>query len=391
MRMPKNIVMCLDGTNNQLKRAINTNVVRLFAMLDLKDPTAQVGYYDPGVGTFSSPSAWTPVARTASRYAGLMFGAGLRQNLGEAYTYLMNAYEPGDKIYVFGFSRGAYTARALTGMLDVFGIFRPGSENLVPYAVSAYARQEAQAGNDEDERARQREFFEGLRVFATTHAVGREGHTVVCFVGLWDTVKAAGTVGRQLRWPFTRQLPHAQTIRHAVSIDEARRPFVEYLVTEPSPQHLRVCKSQDLVEVWFAGVHSDVGGMFAEGTRLSDIALKWMADEAVAHGLLVRRKAYADASKLEGVDPSGPIHKMNVMWKLLGPGGRKVPPGELIHASVQERLAVDESYDKRLPRDRTFVDPDWRVPRPFPQPSKRELTVGPAPAVPADPTPAEQS
>lgn len=86
-----------------------------FAMLDLTRPELQVGYYDPGVGTFSSPSAWTPMARTVSRFAGLMFGAGLRQNLGEAYSYLISVYEPDDRIFVFGFSRGAYTARALTG------------------------------------------------------------------------------------------------------------------------------------------------------------------------------------------------------------------------------------------------------------------------------------
>ena len=77
--MAKNIVVCLDGTNNQLRAAVNTNVVRLFNLLDLRDPDAQVAYYDPGVGTFSSPSAWSPPARTLSRYAGLMFGAGLRQ------------------------------------------------------------------------------------------------------------------------------------------------------------------------------------------------------------------------------------------------------------------------------------------------------------------------
>ena len=75
--MAKNIVICLDGTNNQLKSAVNTNVVRLFAALDLSNPEVQVGYYDPGVGTFSSRAAWTPLARTVSRYAGLMFGAGL--------------------------------------------------------------------------------------------------------------------------------------------------------------------------------------------------------------------------------------------------------------------------------------------------------------------------
>jgi Uncharacterized alpha/beta hydrolase domain (DUF2235)/WD domain, G-beta repeat len=140
--MAKNIVVCLDGTNNKLRAAINTNVVRLFAMLDLSRPDQQVGYYDPGVGTFSSSAAWTPVARAVSRYAGLMFGAGLRQNLGEAYSYVMSVYEPGDRLFIFGFSRGAYTARALAGLLEVFGVFRRGSDNLIPYAVSAYAKQE---------------------------------------------------------------------------------------------------------------------------------------------------------------------------------------------------------------------------------------------------------
>ena len=306
--MAKNIVICLDGTNNKLRAATNTNVVRLFAMLDLARPDLQVGYYDPGVGTFSSPAAWTPVARTVSRYAGLLFGAGLRQNLGEAYSYLMSVYNPGDRIFVFGFSRGAYTARALTGMLDVFGIFRRGSENLVPYAVSEYAKQQKQNVRGEAARKRDREFFEGLRMYAKTHGVvlpgGRRDHALVHFVGLWDTVKAAGYIGRQLRWPYTRQLPHAAVIRHAVSIDEKRRPFAEYLVYTPAAGHLLVCRDQDLQEVWFAGVHSDVGGMFAQGTRLSDIPLKWVTDEAVAHGLLVRKKAYHDASTLAGVDPA---------------------------------------------------------------------------------------
>jgi uncharacterized protein (DUF2235 family) len=105
-------VICLDGPNNLLKSAVNTNVVRLFAALDLSNPGVQVRYYDPGVGIFSSRAAWTPVARTVSRYAGLMIDPGLRQNLGEAYTYLIEQYEPEDQVLVFGFSRSACTARA---------------------------------------------------------------------------------------------------------------------------------------------------------------------------------------------------------------------------------------------------------------------------------------
>lgn len=350
----KNIVVCLDGTNNQLRAAVNTNVVRLFRLLDLKDPAAQVAYYDPGVGTFSSPGAWSPPARALSRYAGLLFGAGLRENLGEAYSFLMNTYRPGDRIFVFGFSRGAYNARALTGMLDVFGVFRPDTENLVSYAVDAYARQER--GHDE-------EFFDKLRVYADTHAIDGRGHTPVHFVGLWDTVKSAGNLTRQLRWPFTRQLPHARTIRHAVAIDESRRPFAPYLVDAPNPRHRPAPRNQDLREVWFSGVHSDVGGMFAEGTRLSDIPLKWMADEALAAGLLVRTGRFAAMSKLEGVDPAGPIHTNNPAWRLLGAGRRTVPGNALIHASVRDRIAADPGYAKRLPAEPTFVYDDWREPR----------------------------
>lgn len=365
--MPRNIVICLDGTNNQLRAAVNTNVVRLFAMLDLDDPSRQIGYYDPGVGTFSSPSAWSPPARALSRFAGLTFGAGLRQNLGEAYTYLVEQYRPGDRIFVFGFSRGAYTARALTGMLDVFGIFRPGSQNLVPYAVNAYARQQQRSADDDDAR----EFFAGLRMYAKTHGTSipnrNKDHVAVDFVGLWDTVKAAGTIGRQLRWPFTRQLPHAATVRHAVSIDEGRRPFVEYLVHAPDPRHLLAQKDQDLLEVWFAGVHSDVGGMFAEGALLSDIPLKWMADEALSSGVLLRRRAYSTAAKLEGVDPAGAIHRNSRWWRLLGPGGRTVPDGALVHASIEERVNADPGYAACLPAAFTYTDRRWREPRPWPK------------------------
>jgi uncharacterized protein (DUF2235 family) len=133
----KNIVVCLDGTGNQLKAKGNTNVVRLYEMLDLTDPSKQIAYYDPGVGTFSAQGAWTPIGQRISKLFGLAFGSGLRTNLGEAYTYLMQHYEDGDRLFIFGFSRGAYTARALAGLLRAAGLLRPGSENLVPYAVGS--------------------------------------------------------------------------------------------------------------------------------------------------------------------------------------------------------------------------------------------------------------
>ena len=135
--VPKQIVLCLDGTNNQVRSADNTNVLRMYQILDHGGPSGQVAFYQPGVGTFSSSAAWTPAARWVSKVLGLAFGFGLKQNVGNAYAYLMSTYEPGDELYVFGFSRGAYTARAVTGMLAAFGLFRPGSEDLIPYAVHA--------------------------------------------------------------------------------------------------------------------------------------------------------------------------------------------------------------------------------------------------------------
>ena len=97
-----------------------------------------------------------------------------------------------------------------------------------------------------------------------------------------------------------------------------------------------------------------------------------MADEAVARGLVVRPRAYSAASKLEGVDPSGPIHGSTPFWKLLGPGRRTIPEGAHIHASVEDRLAADPSYATRLPKDHDFVDPDWRTPRKAPPREDRE-------------------
>src|SRR5262245_1694502 len=140
--MAKNIVLCLDGTGNQVSAKGKTNVLLMYGMLDLRDPKKQVAFYDPGVGTFSSSGAWSPPARLVSRLMGLAFGSGMKTNLAEAYTYLMQHYEPGDRIYVFGFSRGAYTARALCGLIRAVGLFKPGAENLVSYAIKSYVKRD---------------------------------------------------------------------------------------------------------------------------------------------------------------------------------------------------------------------------------------------------------
>jgi uncharacterized protein (DUF2235 family) len=346
----KNIVVCLDGTGNQLKAKGNTNVVRLYEMLDLSDPSRQIAFYDPGVGTFSAQGAWTPLARRVTKLAGLAVGMGLRTNLAEAYTYLMQHYEPGDKLYIFGFSRGAYSARALAGLLGVVGLIRPGSENLVPYAVGLYTRNKDLSADD----------WSQIHQFAGAFSPKIDGRIgiPVEFMGVWDSVKAAGVLRWNLRWPYTRQIPNVATVRHAVSIDEKRRPYHEYLV-EPRPGH----QTPVIDEVWFAGVHSDVGGTFEDDPRLSEITLKWMADGALAAGLMLRTGAYGKSCPVVAENAVGTVHRMGWVWGLLTYRRRHVPGTARVHQSVRDRIATEPAYRSRVPDTVIWDDAAWLAPK----------------------------
>src|SRR5262245_58623619 len=124
MTMAKNIVVCCDGTGNEYGEN-NTNVVKLFRMIE-KDPRSQIAYYDPGVGTLSAPAALTKLTKALTKLLGLAFAYGVSTNLEDAYEYLMDKFEPGDKVFLFGFSRGAFTVRALAGMLNKCGLLEKG-------------------------------------------------------------------------------------------------------------------------------------------------------------------------------------------------------------------------------------------------------------------------
>jgi uncharacterized protein (DUF2235 family) len=354
----RNLVVCLDGTGNQVKaHGRNTNVVLLYTMLLADQPDRQLIYYDPGVGTFAAAGAWTRAGRAASRVAGLAWGAGMRANLGEAYTWLMRTWVPGDRLYVFGFSRGAYTARALAGMLRTIGLLRPGSENLVPYAVSLYARP---GGEDRID-------WDPVHEFSAAFAQqipgpdGRRRSTIpITYLGLWDTVKAAGMLRWDPHWPYTRAIPNAARVRHAVSIDERRRPYAEYLITPTDGNRLE--------EVWFAGVHSDVGGTFAapKGTpALSTITLKWVTDAAIAEGLLVRPRKYTALCTLTGEHATASeVHQMGWIWNLATTRTRPIPDGAAVHTSVAARSNAHPDHQPRLPAQHTWADPDWLTPHP---------------------------
>lgn len=364
----KNIVVCLDGTGNQFQED-NTNVVKLFRVLK-RSPDEQVVYYDPGVGTLADPDYKTTLVRKLNRLRGLAFGAGLQRNIGEAYGYLMDIYEPGDTVMLFGFSRGAYTARALAGFLHGCGLLDRGCQNLIPYAMKLFARRKVD--------------FKVLQKFKSTYGQAVPVH----FLGLWDSVSTLGWIHDPVFLPFTTNNPSVDVVRHALAIDERRGFF------QPVPWGDKYQDKQDIDEVWFAGVHSDIGGGYPEAeSGLAKIALDWMAREAEAWGLLIDEERYAryvlgdDAGQRSDryVRPdvdAGMHDSMTTGWKLVQhipagewswekqkkviskpPAHRTIEPGSTLHRSVLERMdskAVDYA-PVNLPHDRSRLLEEYEI------------------------------
>jgi uncharacterized protein (DUF2235 family) len=353
----KKIIVCLDGTGNEIKGDAVTNVFKIAQLADLRDPARQVLYYGPGVGTLPAPGAWTRSAKWVSKViGGQALGHGMREDIGDAYRYLMNTWEPGDTVYVFGFSRGAYTARALCGMLYRVGLMRPGSDNLIPYAVRVYARRpgkDSDLSGDEGWQLMDT-FSEGL----SQRITGDRRSFPIKFLGLFDTVKGTGIVGRDLRWPYTNQLPNVEQVVHAVSIDEWRVPFRESLVPPPNPEKT----VPKVSEAWFAGIHSDVGGGFVNNPELGNISMRWILDAAITAGLEVRAQRYMNRYTLTDGDASHPLNTNGSAWRLTGRTQRTIPPGAKVHASVRTRMAGPANYHPKLPDNVVWENEDWTGP-----------------------------
>jgi uncharacterized protein (DUF2235 family) len=347
----RNLVICLDGTRNEPETG-TTNVIRTFEITATDD--TQVVYYDPGVGTLGARSATTRLGKAATRVLGLVLGHGVKENVEEAYRFLMHTYRKDDRIFVFGFSRGAYTALALTGMLRTVGLLRPEAVNLVPYAMKLYTKsgKKAEAKGEEKEYWDLRDWFDarfGDPDFP--HRFGRQVH----FLGIWDAVKSVGWLNwraklQQARWPFTRKAPNVRHGRHALALDERRRPYAAYRF---DPGYLAETK-RDLREMWFAGVHSDVGGTFRDDHRLSDIAFHWMMGEAINAGLRIDAAMYQDKlgiapdQDLPTTHVEGKIHSNGFGWAVVGLGWRPrvIGEGDEIHDSVYARHAATKGSGK---------------------------------------------
>jgi uncharacterized protein (DUF2235 family) len=256
--MARNLVLCLDGTSNQYA-ATNTNVVKLYAMLDRAHDT-QLAYYQPGIGTFPPPGVWGRLKRWFVTRLDLAIAWLLSDHVTDAYRFLMRYYQEGDQIFIFGFSRGAYTARVVAGMLHKVGLLTQGNEELIPFAWDTYQNQRDETISD----GLKSTFCRPVRVH---------------FLGLWDTVSSVGWAWAPQHLPYTQNNPSVDTVRHAAALDERRVYFV---------QNLWGTIPVDVEQVWFPGVHCNVGGGYPEDVAgLSAIALKWMTGKAEAAGLIV--------------------------------------------------------------------------------------------------------
>jgi uncharacterized protein (DUF2235 family) len=279
--MPKNLVICCDGTNNDLA-GDHTNVARV-SQLAIKQPGLQHVYYDAGVGAKEVPGFMTRIGKRLSKVAGLAFGAGLVDNVSEAYLEIVRNYEPGDRVFLFGFSRGSYTVRVLAGLLFHYGLLRKENDQLARDVIKEFRNflpdDSSPVGRDPVQREA---YVQKAIANAATFKAANSIDCPIHFVGIWDTVSSLGWVYEPKKFPNTAQMPNVKIIRHALALDERRAKF--------RTNRVRVwdAAQQDLQEIWFPGVHSDVGGGYpASESGLAISCLRWMLLEAKTAGLLL--------------------------------------------------------------------------------------------------------
>jgi uncharacterized protein (DUF2235 family) len=258
--MGKRIVLCIDGTNNDPLHG-RTNVSRFFRML-CKAPGEQVVYYQPGVGTLDPESARSSARLWLGRVWDLATAWLIGRHVASAYRFLMDCHEEGDEIFLFGFSRGAYTCRVLAGMLTKVGLLRRGHQEMVGFAWELYKplKNFPQAGRFKKHYAKE---------------------APIRFMGLWDTVRSVGTPWRPRTFAHTVNNHGVQTVRHALALDERRVFYPTNLWAEKPPD------GQDVLQVWFPGAHADVGGGYTgdQHPGLGAIPLAWMVRESKAAGV----------------------------------------------------------------------------------------------------------
>jgi uncharacterized protein (DUF2235 family) len=318
----KRIVVCCDGTWNRPDQMHNgelcaSNVTKIARCIPADgEGVRQVMFYDKGVGT-----------GRFDRLLGGAFGLGIKQKILDAYRFLMSTYEPGDELFFFGFSRGAYTVRSTFGLMRNSGLLKPQFAHKLEDAYELYRRRDNASHPD----AVESELFR--RSYSTEPRAK--------FIGVWDTVGALGLpVGGLLQFINKRWSFHDMTLSswvdnafQALAIDEHRKPF------QPSVwQQSTKATRQVLEQLWFAGVHSNVGGSYPD-TGLSDISLLWMVDKAESCGLVIDRKCLVAVNKPQP-NPLGKLYNSQTVWyKITGLGDYIRPMGQGANESVASTAA----------------------------------------------------
>lgn len=319
-RTHKNIAVFCDTTGGE-GNATNVSIAYRLAL----QSSEQVTFYVPG----SDTSEFTYNMDTGGLYLGAPSKrTGLLRNVALSYRLLMNCYEPGDELFLFGFSRGAFVARALSGMLQKCGLLDPEHVSLIEPATEFYLADRNTAAARDFKKSFSRP-------------------CPVRFLGVWEAVDSdvLNSGGRFRDEDSSLEVEYAY---HALALDERRKDFPPCLWKRPA-----AAKGQIIEQVWFAGVHADVGGWYDE-RGLSNIALQWMMDKAVAAGLNVDEKRRAQYVP----DPHDYIHESyDGYWRFRGSRLRPLEPGALIHSSVVERMKrrSNEYYPKNLPASYTVV------------------------------------
>jgi uncharacterized protein (DUF2235 family) len=319
-KMGRRIAFCADGTWDTVTN--DTNVYRISKAI-CAIPGEQYSFYDDGVGSDGTP---------IDRLLGGALGLGLFQKIKDGYSTIASVYEDGDEVFIFGFSRGAYTARSLAGMISACGLPTKNPDTtLVKTAFQAYRNKNNRAA-----------------LLATLGAYGLVPAKMT-MVGVWDTVGSLGIPAAfggvdELMYGFldTGLSPVILNAYHAVAIDERREEFPATLWTTPP------VPGQTVEQVYFCGVHCDVGGGYPDdagsGTALSDITLSWMMAKASALGLVF--DADVLASYPSPIDKKDALDTKHESWSPLWlfPKSRTIAKSATLANSVEVRSQNDTSY-----------------------------------------------
>lgn len=324
--MSKKIIICADGTWNKptidTENETVTNVLQFArGIAPMSGNIKQVVFYDWGIGSYHD------------NLTGGGLGAGLEKNVMDGYRFLVHNYQQGDEIYLFGFSRGAYTVRSLCGMINNCHILKGVNAGKIEKAFEFYKNPDVKPSSAEAEQWR------------AQNSVPNSG--TIKFIGVWDTVGAMGLpfsffglIKDSHQFYDCKLGGNIEVARHALSLDEKRDDF------EPTIWHPN--HATNLKQVWFAGVHSDVGGGYlpdSNGHQLSDIAAQWMKQEAEAHGL-----AFEPYFKYGNISHTAAMNKSyKGFMRFLGKYKREIPVKE------DDRHPDFGKPEDRVPYVETFV------------------------------------